>query len=102
MMNCFENGIENVKKLAALVIVRMSSWHIFINLLIYLYKPQTKQNYIKAHGYSVGYKVYIDGLVQERCNSIAVALELHLSCTNPSISQCWENFNGRRACRLGL
>ena len=29
--------------------------------------------------------LYIDGLVQERCNSIAKALELHLSCTNPSI-----------------
>ena len=28
---------------------------------------------------------YIDGLVQERRNSIANALELHLSCTNPSI-----------------
>ena len=27
----------------------------------------------------------IDGLVQERCNSIVNALELHLSCTNPSI-----------------
>ena len=27
----------------------------------------------------------IDGLVQERRNSIANALELHLSCTNPSI-----------------
>ena len=26
----------------------------------------------------------IDGLVQERCNSIANALELHLSCNNPS------------------
>ena len=30
----------------------------------------------------------IDGLVQERCNSIANTLELHLSCTNPSISTC--------------
>ena len=29
---------------------------------------------------------YIDGLAQERCNSIANVLELHLSCTNPSIS----------------
>ena len=29
---------------------------------------------------------YIDGSVQERRNSIAKALELHLSCTNPSIS----------------
>ena len=28
---------------------------------------------------------YFDGLAQERCNSIANALELHLSCTNPSI-----------------
>ena len=30
---------------------------------------------------------HIDGLVQERCNSIATALELHLSCTNPSVFQ---------------
>ena len=30
------------------------------------------------------YKNKIDGLVQERCNSIANALELRLSCTNPS------------------
>ena len=29
---------------------------------------------------------YIDGLVQERCKSIANALELPLSCTNPLIS----------------
>ena len=28
--------------------------------------------------------VYIDGLVQERCNSSANALELRLFCTNPS------------------
>ena len=28
---------------------------------------------------------HLDGLVQERCNSIAKALELHLSCTNPLI-----------------
>ena len=30
---------------------------------------------------------YIEGLMQERCNSIAIALELHLSSTNLSI--CW-------------
>ena len=30
-------------------------------------------------------KYHINGLVQERCNSIADALELHLNCTNPSI-----------------
>ena len=28
---------------------------------------------------------YIDGLVQERRNSSVLAMELHLSCTNPSI-----------------
>ena len=34
--------------------------------------------------------LYINRLVQERLNSIANALELHLSCTNPSI---WTNDN---------
>ena len=33
---------------------------------------------------------YIDGLVQERCNSSALAMELHLSYTNPSI---WSHEN---------
>ena len=31
--------------------------------------------------------VYIDGLVQERRNPIANVLELHHSCTDPSILQ---------------
>ena len=31
------------------------------------------------------YYIYINGLVQERCNSSAYALELCLSCTNPLI-----------------
>ena len=31
------------------------------------------------------YISYIDGLVQEGCNSSALAMELRLSCTNPSI-----------------
>ena len=31
------------------------------------------------------YHSHIDGLVQERCNSNALAMELLLSCTNPSI-----------------
>ena len=31
---------------------------------------------------------HFSGLVQERSNSIANAMELHLSCTNPWISQC--------------
>ena len=35
---------------------------------------------------------HIDGLVQERCNSIANTLELHLSCINPSIYNCTTAF----------
>ena len=31
------------------------------------------------------HNLHFDGLVQERCNSIANALELHLSCTNSLI-----------------
>ena len=34
-------------------------------------------------------RIYIDGLVQERCNSSALAMELHLSGTNLSI--CGQN-----------
>ena len=34
--------------------------------------------------------LHIDGLVQERCNSSALAMELRLSCTNPSIYQLTE------------
>ena len=30
-------------------------------------------------------QAYIDGLVQERRNSSALAMELRLSCTNPSM-----------------
>ena len=30
--------------------------------------------------------VYFDGLVQERCNSSALAMDFHLSCTKPLIS----------------
>ena len=33
---------------------------------------------------------HLDGLVLERCNSIASALEIHLSCTNPSICERWK------------
>ena len=32
---------------------------------------------------------YINGLVQERCNSSALAMELHLSCPNLSICGCY-------------
>ena len=35
------------------------------------------------------FKPYFDGLVQERRNSSALALELHLSCTDPLIWHNW-------------
>ena len=34
----------------------------------------------------------IDGLVQERSNSCVLAMELHLSCTNPSIWNCFMHY----------
>ena len=41
--------------------------------------------------------ILIDGLVQERRNSIANALELRLSCTNPSIWLHTSRFDRNRA-----
>ena len=38
-----------------------------------------------AYSVWLGIMVHIDGLVQERCNSIANAPELRLSCANLSI-----------------
>ena len=46
-----------------------------------LNRLKRKEGYAAKHDVSV----HIDVLMQERCNSIANALELHLSCTNPSI-----------------
>ena len=37
--------------------------------------------------------LYMNGLVQERRNSIADRLELHLSCTNPLIIHVWPMLN---------
>ena len=37
-------------------------------------------------------RLYIDGLVQERCNSSALAMELRLSCINPLICKWVEIF----------
>ena len=42
------------------------------------------KSYDKVGDY-VCYDSQIDGLVQERRNSSALAMELRLSCTNPSI-----------------
>ena len=39
---------------------------------------------VQVHMYHHGKDIKIDGLVQERRNSSALAMELRLSCTNPS------------------
>ena len=36
-----------------------------------------------------GFHLYFSGLVQERCNSSALAMELRLSCIKPSICCCY-------------
>ena len=42
------------------------------------------QKYQNSYDGDKSYKIYqINGLVQERRNSIALAMELRLSCTNP-------------------
>ena len=45
----------------------------------------TSWNFLKFVRLNILVQGYVDGLVQERRNSIANALELCLSCTNPSV-----------------
>ena len=42
------------------------------------------RNYVDLYIVVLHYD-HFDGLVQERCNSSVLGMELHLSCTNPSI-----------------
>ena len=57
---------------------------------------KSKQDLQREFRPNVGQKkLHIDGFVQERCNSIANALELRLSCTNPSL--CWCPYSGRES-----
>ena len=58
-------------------------WH-FVSRQVHLFKPRPAYcQFVCKEGITM--EKYIDGLVQEWCNSIANALELRLSCTNPSI-----------------
>ena len=69
-------------------------WHVGIYYDI-LFRPQMAATFYEDKGYWAllcckcqefyGASWYIDGLVQERRNSSALAMELRLSCTNPSI-----------------
>ena len=42
-----------------------------------------------GHSWYKQIDLYIDELLQKRCNSSALVMELHLSCTNPSMSWWW-------------
>ena len=55
------------------ILVQVMSWH------------QTGDKPLQESIMTQLTNTYIDGLVQERRNSIANALDLRLSCTNPSI-----------------
>ena len=62
-------------------------WWQWFPFWCWLNEPQISVSQAYSIGTSGKWEVehYIDGLVQERRNSIANALELRLSCTNPSI-----------------
>ena len=72
----------------------MNWWFIIIKLdndnldNMKMVKQAVYPNWLKLLWTNFEYETYIDGLVQERHNSIANALELRLSCTNPSIWTC--------------
>ena len=72
-------------------------------LLIFVHVPKYCLKYVNPFGLNylrkikLVYKanVYFDGLVQERRNTSALALELRLSCANPSI---WSRMYSRKSC----
>ena len=51
---------------------------------VYVLVRQHWDHYTSGIYFSQVNATHFDGLVQERCNSSALAMELHLSCTNPS------------------
>ena len=50
-----------------------------------LWWHHSKKKFLKKKGITVMSQEYLGGLMQERRNSSALAVELHLSCINPSI-----------------
>ena len=52
----------------------------YMYMYMYTYGWDWSVDYAKVYG-----RPHIDGLVQERCNSSVLAMELHLSCSKPLI-----------------
>ena len=71
--------------LTALTLYLHQCW-LFINEAYWTKSSFTETGRLQNMGHFVlATMCYIDGLMLERCNSIADALELHLSCTNSLI-----------------
>ena len=87
MLDCGNSKVSGL----AMEISQSKSFIYFISLrLISMMVTVTKlcghcleNNMFLCKGMLLNY--HFNGLLQERCNSIANALELHLSCTNPLI-----------------
>ena len=84
-----ENAFENVVwKMAAILSlpssVNADHCHLTVSWQYSGWRVETglTANLVQQLGIA---KLYFSGLVQERRNSSALAMELHLSCTNPSI-----------------
>ena len=72
-------------------------FHVYLQVVIYIRDAELAEKlaeYLKMRGYKAfaflgqftnTWVYYIDGLVQERSSSSALAMELGLSCTNTSI-----------------
>ena len=67
----------------------MSRYQIYTDVIIYPCPSLLSYVYWDEGYLDETWWDHIDGLVQERRNSSALAMELRLSCTNPSIS--WTN-----------
>ena len=81
---CYKESCHSFKVFE--VNFRYHNFTIEMTLMILLRK-QLQNLYVYINGFLNKRLIsiaYINGLLQERCNIIANALELHLSCTNPS------------------
>ena len=68
------------------ILLKLTLYNWYSTVLIYTDLPCNKDLVRKKHRlYLTMWYPYVDGLVQDRCNSSAVVMELRLSCTNPTI-----------------
>ena len=89
---CITGVIKQIPLLLRITETLFSCWtslHSYLaevtgGFLLWFWIQNMEQNLI-IHAGIYNFDVHIDGLVQERHNSSALAMELCLSCTNPSI-----------------